>query len=114
MRLNSYNFENCEMFSFITFVKVFEKLFFIALTLATIPFTWQAFVQYQSKDTSFKRREVPIDGSEVPALSFCFHPPDEYNSSEVNLPFHDYVFGEKFQPELLYQWFLAKNYIKRE
>ena len=77
-----------------TIVRLIEGLFFLALSLATIPFTWQAFLQHQSKDTSFKLLEVPIDGTKIATFTFCFHPPFDYNKSEVELPFHDYVLGK--------------------
>ena len=64
------------------------------MSLATIPITWQAYVHYRSKDTSFKRAEVPVDT--YPTYSFCLHPPDDYEKSKVELPFHDFVLGKTF------------------
>ena len=79
-----------------TVVTLIEGIFFLALSLATIPFTWQAFVQYESKVTSFQRAEVPIDGSEIPTFSFCFGEPFNYNRSQIDLPLFDYVLGKTF------------------
>ena len=80
-----------------TVVTLIEGIIFLLLSLATIPFTWQAFIQYESKATSFQiRAEVPNDGSEIPTWSFCFYPPLSYNGSTVDLPFHDYVLGKNF------------------
>ena len=76
-------------------VKLLEGLFFLTLGLLSIPFIWQALQQYQAKDSSFKRAEVPV-GVEFPTFSFCFHPPNGYKNSNDKLPFHDYVLGKNF------------------
>ena len=55
---------------------------------------WQVLAQYQSKDSSFKEFEGPIDKS--PTLVFCFHPfvKEEFIDQEaqkVNLSIDPYL-----------------------
>ena len=73
-------------------ISILDGTLFLILLCAAIGFIWQAFLQYQSKDTSFKRAEKDV--KEFPTLTFCLIPP---NHDVPNWgPPYDYVLGKEF------------------
>ena len=51
---------------------ILEALTLIALCGFGIFLTWEIFLKFQSKDSSFKKSQVPI--STMPSISICFNP----------------------------------------
>ena len=49
-----------------------KVIVFLTLIILAVSTTWSVFDQYLAGDTSFKRREAPIDT--IPALTICFQP----------------------------------------
>ena len=54
--------------------KVLDGIVFALLFSAAIGFIYQSLVQYQSKDTSFKRAEIPVKSEDIPTFTFCLIP----------------------------------------
>ena len=54
--------------------KVLDGIVFALLFSAAIGFIYQSLVQYQSKDTSFKRAEIPVKSEDIPTITFCLIP----------------------------------------
>ena len=74
--------------------KFLDWILYSCLCATSIFFMWQVLAQYQSKDSSFKEFEGPIDKS--PTLVFCFHPfvKEEFIDQEaqkVNLSIDPYL-----------------------
>ena len=50
------------MSAFKTCLNIIEWTLFFGLCGLSIAFIWQALVQYDSKDSTFKRSEIPVKG----------------------------------------------------
>ena len=73
-------------------ITILDSTLFLVLLCAAIGFIWQAFLQYQSKDTSFKRAEKDVN--EFPTITFCLIPP---NHDVPNWgPPYNYTLGKEF------------------
>ena len=75
-----------------------DVIVFLGLLGLAMVFIWQAWVQFESEDSSFKRSETLL--KEIPTITFCLRP--------VNMTFEDwgppysFTIGEDFQIEYLY------------
>ena len=78
-----------------TIVTILDGVFFIGLCSAAVAFIWQALIQYRSKDTSFKRAEVPI-GTIFPTFSFCLIPNDDDIPQADWGPPYEHILGRDF------------------
>ena len=73
--------------------KVLDGIVFALLFSAAIGFIYQSLVQYQSKDTSFKRAEIPVKSEDVPTFIVCLVQPfPPYNWG----PPYPYILGRDF------------------
>ena len=75
-----------------TIISVLDGLLFLGLCSAATAFIWQALIQYESKDTSYKRAEVPV--VDFPTLSFCL-PLAVHTYFDWGPPY-DYMLGKDF------------------
>ena len=56
-----------------TLFLVMEWTIFLSLTAIAIGITWEVFLKYDSLDSTFKRKEIPI--TQIPTFSMCLDPP---------------------------------------
>ena len=82
-----------KMTPFNILLKSLEWTLYFGLCLTSFAFIWQAMVQYQSKDTSFKMNEVPI--TDFPTITFCLEPPN-FTDSDHGPPY-EYILGSEFK-----------------
>ena len=71
---------------------ILDSTLFLVLFCAAIGFIWQAFLQYQSKDTSFKRAEKDVN--EFPTITFCLIPRN-HDVPDWGPPYK-YILGKEF------------------
>ena len=57
------------------FFKALQLITFVALLGLALVLTWEIFLKFQSKDSSFKKRQEPL--STLPSISICFDPKND-------------------------------------